>query len=629
MFDIVTSVKKLSINLDTVNSQIVVINQALATVSNGGGFQPTFTGPVNFDTTSGAFYFDAGTGNGASYTTYNAKIVLPTGLGLIGPSGATRGFIDANNGLIDMKGGFRVNGVNVLTASDFHPSDYATITGANFSGPVSATQLTLSGPIQATAGTLTSLSVSGALTSGSLTVTGAATISKLTLSQTLTAADANISGTVTATGAVNLNGSTRIVDSYIGTSGSGGLHLVTGSATNTGYIEFIRGSLARVGYVGNATTSGVINLSAEINGGYFNFITSNGASDPKINGNTIWHAGNFTPTTSDLSQYLQKGAAVLTGNFNASGFAILNASSFTTLAGTGSATLYSDNNVNDLVVRTGPSSGYFTTVFGADGSLQVPGALSVAGNAGVTGNTTIGGTLAVTGTVTATGALTSNATLTAGSSITTNSGVLYLGTTGSRFLNYDGNRYNLGGAELYANGYKVWHGGDFQPSSFANLGGTYHWATSSKPVLVLASSTTSIASSSANNGALMIMSEDTSSTTAYISFLNQNRWGMNLGLDGNGDLAVGGWSYGNTSYKIYHAGNLTSVVADIRLVVAGNVGSSQPDRWQEPFTGGVATGQYNFYQTTWQNGLIAGISYRYLQKQDIAGNWYTVAYVSA
>jgi hypothetical protein len=636
MFDVITTIKALKLSVSNLTTQVATINNTVATLSGGGNLSPNFTNVVSFASASGTFSFDTGNGNGASYTTYDSKITLPLGTAFFGQDGTIKGYINSDYGYIDMKAGFRVNGVNVLTSGDFRPSDYAPLAGATFNGAVTVPTLTVTGAVQAGSAVFSSVTTPGTVTAASAVITGGISASSLALGQSLTATSATLTGTLGVSGATSLAG-TSMTDAIVSASGTGGLHLVSGDSSHTGYIEFTKaGGSTRAGLVGNATTAGVILLSAEVNGGYFDFVTSNGAVDPKVNGNTIWHSGNFTPSTSDLSAYLLKGAAVLTGPFDASGNPIANVASFTTLNGTGTASIFSDSNTNDLVVRTGPSSGYFSTVFGADGSVRVPGALVV-----TAGGATITGATSITGNITVTGSATVNGGAVVVGDITTHQnsavGTLHLGNAGNRSVGFDGTYYQMPGAELHVNGYKAWTSGDFQPSSFVNLYQTYYWSTASQPILTLASSSASLgAQASANAGGLTVMSPDTtSSTSAYMCFLNQSRFGINFGLDTNNNLAVGGWSFGNNSYKIFHQGNISPLQA-VRMVfitdmlgpdiesVAQSQNNGNYNGMAEPFPGAVITGA-SANEGFWH--LLQGVRFRYLQVMDQYGNWTTVSYV--
>ncbi|AMB48244.1 pyocin knob domain-containing protein [Methylobacterium sp. AMS5] len=75
------------------------------------------------------------------------------------------------------------------------------------------------------------------------------------------------------------------------TAAAGGLSVVAGGASNTGYIEFWpAGTGVRHGYIGFSNGS-TINIAAEV--GRFNFT----GNEPFIAGNQIWHAGSFNPDT--------------------------------------------------------------------------------------------------------------------------------------------------------------------------------------------------------------------------------------------------------------------------------------------------------------------------------------------
>jgi len=64
-----------------------------------------------------------------------------------------------------------------------------------------------------------------------------------------------------------------------------------------------------------------------------------------------------------------------------------------------------------------------------------------------------------------------------------------------------------------------------------------------------------IANSVAANGAVYIFQGNTTLGGSFISFVNNGRFGAQFGLDSNSKFSVGGWSFGNNSYQIWHAGN--------------------------------------------------------------------------
>lgn len=59
-------------------------------------------------------YLTGGTGDGASYSTYNMSIRSHWGLGMVGHDGAVNGYYNARTGTWDVKGGYLVNGKPVI-----------------------------------------------------------------------------------------------------------------------------------------------------------------------------------------------------------------------------------------------------------------------------------------------------------------------------------------------------------------------------------------------------------------------------------------------------------------------------------------------------------------------------------
>jgi hypothetical protein len=53
-----------------------------------------------------------------------------------------------------------------------------------------------------------------------------------------------------------------------------------------------------------------------------------------------------------------------------------------------------------------------------------------------------------------------------------NAGMLYLGSSGSAYLLYDGTNYNLPSGQLYIDSYEAWHAGNFTPGNYALLSAT-------------------------------------------------------------------------------------------------------------------------------------------------------------
>lgn len=74
---------------------------------------PTFTGTITLPTAAGTNYIAPGTGDGASFTTYNVKFQSWWGIGFSGYDGAIRSVLDARSGTWNVLGGYQVNGASV------------------------------------------------------------------------------------------------------------------------------------------------------------------------------------------------------------------------------------------------------------------------------------------------------------------------------------------------------------------------------------------------------------------------------------------------------------------------------------------------------------------------------------
>lgn len=124
----------------------------------------TLTGTLGLAATSGTNGFYNGTGDGASFTTYNFLLRGWNGMAFQNPtSGGTypnsiTGYLDFREGIINMKGGFRVNG-SVVLCGDNYNSYAPTLTGTGASG-------TWSISITGTAGAANSATSAGYLTGG-------------------------------------------------------------------------------------------------------------------------------------------------------------------------------------------------------------------------------------------------------------------------------------------------------------------------------------------------------------------------------------------------------------------------------------------------------------------------------
>lgn len=153
-------------------------------------------------------------------------------------------------------------------------------------------------------------------------------------------------------------------------------------------------------------------------------------------------------------------------------------------------------------------------------------------------------------------------------------GLDYLPSTGSRyFIRSDGvnstfdavvadnsafDVMRLRGTDLRFNGQTVWHAGNFNPATKANLAGpTFTGSVNLNAALVSISSPLSTIANAANNPnpGLVINSGAAGGTgdAAYINFIRQGNYGVLFGLDSDNQLKVGGGSMSG-SYRIWHEG---------------------------------------------------------------------------
>ena len=160
------------------------------------------TGSLTLPGASGLNGFMGGTGDGASYTTFNFVMRGWWGLGMTDYTNAVRGYYDFRTGKWDTLGGYYVNGVRTWDATNFDPGNYLPLAG----------------------GTVT----------GALTVNGSVNVS--------TAAAADASSSVA---------NTRHVTNKINT-------LFTCSNGNTGWAKYSTGQIEQWGqvYVGDLGSSG-------------------------------------------------------------------------------------------------------------------------------------------------------------------------------------------------------------------------------------------------------------------------------------------------------------------------------------------------------------------------------------
>ncbi|MFJ7438225.1 hypothetical protein ACIQW5_11265 [Methylorubrum thiocyanatum] len=105
------------------------------TIWTTGNFDPnlkanlagaTFTGPVRFPG-AGNNGFEVGTGDGASFTTYNTMLRSHYGLALATHDGTVNGIWDSRAGVLDVKGALKVNGQTAWHTGTFNPDLKASL----------------------------------------------------------------------------------------------------------------------------------------------------------------------------------------------------------------------------------------------------------------------------------------------------------------------------------------------------------------------------------------------------------------------------------------------------------------------------------------------------------------------
>ncbi len=122
-----------------------------------------------------------------------------------------------------------------------------------------------------------------------------------------------------------------------------------------------------------------------------------------------------------------------------------------------------------------------------------------------------------------------------------------------------------------------------------------------------------IGSSSGNIGGLTVAQDG----DALISFNSIGAFGAHFGLRPDGDLYIGGWSYGSgVARKIWTTRHHGQPIESARLAYAGDTGFVQ-NQITEPYSGGIVTG----YRAN-INGIDM-LRYRYLQVLR-GGSWLTV-----
>ncbi|MDV2988255.1 UNVERIFIED_CONTAM: hypothetical protein Q9R58_28600 [Methylobacteriaceae bacterium AG10] len=113
------------------------------TIWTTGNFNPALKADLAGSTFTGSVYvpgigtngFEAGTGDGANYTTYNTKLRSHYGLALTTYDGTVNGIWDSRAGVLDVKGALRVNGQTAWHTGNFNPATKADLnTTPRFTG---------------------------------------------------------------------------------------------------------------------------------------------------------------------------------------------------------------------------------------------------------------------------------------------------------------------------------------------------------------------------------------------------------------------------------------------------------------------------------------------------------------
>jgi hypothetical protein len=132
---------------------------------------------------------------------------------------------------------------------------------------------------------------------------------------------------------------------------------------------------------------------------------------------------------------------------------------------------------------------------------------------------------------------------------------------------------------------------------------------------------------STDQSSFQIRSKDGDATYAFMEFINVNRFGCYFGLDWDNQLRVGGGSMGAHAYRVWTEANLNPIQG-VRLTNAGDYAANDPTLLNfihEPFPGAVVTGVAGATDG-FGVPVVFQIRWRYLQVQDLNGNWVTVAY---
>jgi hypothetical protein len=418
------------------------------------------------------------------------------------------------------------------------------------------------------------------------------------------------------------------------TSTTGGIHMVPGNSTNSGYVEFWpAGTGARLGYIGYGEGT-TINLSAEI--GSFNFV----GNAPKVAGNNIWHAGNFNPAS-----YAVKSADVTFRDVQATRG---DGTGVYYFAGRSDRYLYFDSSnyvlqganlfVNGAQVMT--TANAYDKATGARQDVNNIPSFNAAAI-----DVVRGGVLRMRWTVDGSG----NMIMQNGDS---GDNFFYVNTGGAVWTKQFGdlntrieNRASAYASERvaktgdtmtgnltlnYANPLiQFFYGGVMDGRLWMGNDAVLRWSNVGNDIIRIGSGGTIW---TAQFGDLNQRIEDrayawAATRQANLGFTPVQQSG---GAYQQSNKIYIGWDGSQLRAQVdsldlgpIHTNLTSTVLIDLRMTYAGDLGGSWSivPNYGDPYGGGVVTGHCGT-----PSGTVQGLRYRYLQKRDGLGNWYTVAY---
>jgi hypothetical protein len=184
-------------------------------------------------------------------------------------------------------------------------------------------------------------------------------------------------------------------------------------------------------------------------------------------------------------------------------------------------------------------------------------------------------------------------------------GVVYLSSSGSRYLYYDGTNYNLNGGAVVAS--NITAAGNTTGTAAGNLalaGGTM------TGLIAGASSASTDINAANDTGSLSV--RGSSSTVAAISFHRVAAFAINMGLSTANNFVIGGWSATSNAFSMSSVGALT---------MANNITAYSDERvktnWRDlrpDFIERLAEVKHGIYDRTDQVSTQVGVSAQSLQK---------------